>query len=106
MKKVSFLLTVVFWVIITSVSVVSAGQLEWTDIPPTALLSPRTAHVAVWTGEEMIIWGGGDGSGNVFGDGARYNPTTKTWTAMADFRTDPDAPSPRAGISFFKNPVF
>ena len=34
-------------------------------------------HTAVWTGEEMIVWGGGD-SGTDYG--ARYDPVLDTWT--------------------------
>ncbi len=51
---------------------------------PTALEdapSPRSRHVAVWTGTEMIIWGGstnasGTGAMNT---GAIYNPATSSW---------------------------
>ncbi len=39
----------------------------------------RAGHTAVWTGSEMIVWGGQDFSG-FLGDGARYNPTTDSWT--------------------------
>ena len=39
---------------------------------------PRTNHVAVWTGDRMIVWGG-------YGDlwlatGGRYDPASDTWT--------------------------
>ena len=44
----------------------------------------------VWTGSEMIIWGGTDGF-NVVNTGARYNPTTDTWAAT----TITNAPSIR-----------
>jgi N-acetylneuraminic acid mutarotase len=43
---------------------------------------PRTHHTAVWTGTEMIVWGGADTSG-VLNTGGRYNPTTNTWTATS-----------------------
>ncbi len=33
----------------------------------------RFGHTAVWTGSEMIIWGGYDGS-NDFNTGYKYNP--------------------------------
>jgi len=40
---------------------------------------PRQMHSAVWTGTEMIIFGGGDG---IFReDGSRYNPASNSWTA-------------------------
>ncbi len=44
--------------------------------------APRKLHTVVWTGTEMIIWGGANGSTN-FNDGGRYNPTTKTWTTIS-----------------------
>jgi|GEM_PF-4182794 len=52
---------------------------------PTATLgapSARANHTAVWTGSEMIIWGGNDGS-SVFNTGYRYNPASDSWTAMS-----------------------
>jgi N-acetylneuraminic acid mutarotase len=42
--------------------------------------SARTGHTAVWTGSEMIIWGGSDRFGTR-NSGARYNPTTDSWVA-------------------------
>ena len=38
--------------------------------------SPRAYHTAVWTGTEMIVWGGSDRSG------ARYDPSTDRWTLL------------------------
>jgi hypothetical protein len=40
--------------------------------------SARSYHTAVWTGSEMIVWGGWIGQGAT-NTGARYNPTTDTW---------------------------
>ena len=42
---------------------------------------PRVDHVAVWTGTEMIVWGGVDGISWLNG-GGRYAPTSDSWTAM------------------------
>ena len=42
--------------------------------------SPRSKPSAVWTGREMIIWGGYDGT-TMFNTGARYDPVTNTWLA-------------------------
>ena len=39
----------------------------------------RYLHTAVWTGSEMIIWGGHD-TWNYVNTGGRYNPATDTWT--------------------------
>ena len=42
----------------------------------------RHAHTAVWTGSEMIVWGGEAVSGYL-NSGSRYNPTTDSWTAIS-----------------------
>ena len=34
----------------------------WTAIPTAGAPAGRDAHVAVWTGSQMIVWGGVDGS--------------------------------------------
>ncbi len=51
----------------------------WTNISQINAPSARSYHTAVWTGSEMIIWGGWLGSATT-NTGARYNPTTDTWT--------------------------
>ena len=63
----------------------------WTLIATNTITAPRVLHSAVWTGSEMIIWGG---SGTkIFNDGGRYNLTASTpWTAL----TANGAPDPRA----------
>jgi hypothetical protein len=61
---------------------------------PTALAgapTARTGHVAVWTGSMMIVWGGSNGGGTYYGDGAEYDPDARTWTSISTV----DAPSPR-----------
>ncbi len=45
--------------------------------PPSA----RQEHTAVWTGSEMIVWGG-QGLG-ALNDGGRYNPAANSWSALA-----------------------
>ncbi len=42
----------------------------------------RDFHTAVWTGSEMIVWGG-LGNGAVLNTGGRYNPSTDSWTATS-----------------------
>ncbi len=44
----------------------------------TGALPARTAASAVWTGREMLVWGGDDGTGPL-NTGARYDPATDTW---------------------------
>jgi hypothetical protein len=46
-------------------------------------------HTAVWTGSEMIVWGGKDA--DRFGDGGRYSPASNTWVPIGIN----GAPSPR-----------
>ncbi|MDD5224204.1 MAG: fibronectin type III domain-containing protein [bacterium] len=56
---------------------------SWTATSPgTNVPSARYGHTAVWTGTEMIIWGGNDG--NYFNIGGRYNPSTDAWSPTTD----------------------
>jgi len=42
--------------------------------------SARQFHSAVWTGREMIVWGGRDDDDQDLATGGRYNPTTDAWS--------------------------
>ena len=53
---------------------------SWAPVAPSPL-SGRGGHRAVWTGREMLVWGGFDSA--VRGDGALYNPFDDTWVRMA-----------------------
>ncbi len=61
----------------------------WTDTSLANAPSARDQHTAVWTGSEMIIWGGYDGS--YLNTGGRYEPATDSWMAT----TTINAPSAR-----------
>jgi N-acetylneuraminic acid mutarotase len=55
---------------------------SWRPVSQVGAPSARSNHTAVWTGSEMIVWGGyrQDGYEDVFLDtGARYDPVTDTW---------------------------
>jgi hypothetical protein len=54
----------------------------WTATSITNAPAGRIRHAAVWTGSEMIVWGGADSS-NQFNTGGRYNPSTDSWTATS-----------------------
>jgi hypothetical protein len=57
---------------------------RWRRLPP-APLSPRSGEAAVWTGTEMVIWGGNtssSGNGSPAADGAAYNPNTNRWRLL------------------------
>ena len=45
-------------------------------------LSPRSGQASVWTGAELLIWGGTEYGGPEAGDGAAYDPVTRTWSPM------------------------
>lgn len=51
----------------------------WTSTSATNAPSARSFHTAVWTGMEMIVWGGWDGLNSFNNTGGRYNPVTDTW---------------------------
>jgi N-acetylneuraminic acid mutarotase len=54
----------------------------WTATSTTNAPSARSDHTAVWTGSEMIVWGGENYYGFANG-GGRYNPSTDSWTALS-----------------------
>jgi hypothetical protein len=70
---------------------------SWTATSITNAPDGRVGHTAVWTGSEMIVWGGffADNIGNThpFDTGGRYNPRTDSWTATSTI----NAPGARGG---------
>ncbi|MFZ5787734.1 MAG: Kelch repeat-containing protein [Acidobacteriota bacterium] len=62
--------------------------------PTTLANAPegRTAHTAVWTGSEMIVWGGSNTNLQYLSTGGRYNPVSDTWVPTA---MTAGVPSPR-----------
>lgn len=67
----------------------------WGLMATTNQPAARIDHTVVWTGDEMIVWGGRNGFGSeiVYGNGARYNPSTDTWHPVSAV----GAPSARYG---------
>jgi N-acetylneuraminic acid mutarotase len=63
----------------------------WTSTNLTNAPTARTGATAVWTGSEMIVWGGGNAGFTQLNTGGRYNPTTDSWTSTSLT----NAPSPR-----------
>ena len=63
----------------------------WTATSITNAPAARGSHTAVWTGSEMIVWGGYGGSS--FNTGGRYDPSTDSWTSTSTA----NAPSARNG---------
>ena len=56
---------------------------NWTATTTIQAPTGREFPTAVWTGNEMIVWGGfsDDGSFNYLNTGGRYNPSTDRWLA-------------------------
>jgi hypothetical protein len=55
----------------------------WTPTNLTGAPDTRVSHTAVWTGSEMVVWGGFDDITGVLNTGGRYNPTADSWTASS-----------------------
>jgi ankyrin repeat protein/N-acetylneuraminic acid mutarotase len=65
---------------------------SWKTVTTKGAPSKRCWHTLVWTGKEMIVWGGGNTT-KVLGDGGRYTPARDSWRPIS---TD-GAPNPRLG---------
>ncbi len=71
----------------------------WTPLPSAGAPVARNFHTAVWTGTEMIVWGGYSSAISptnplnfkAVNTGAIYDPLTRTWKTMSTV----NAPSPR-----------
>jgi N-acetylneuraminic acid mutarotase len=68
---------------------------SWMATSTTSAPIGRSLHIAVWTGNEMIVWGGYNYPVGDLNDGGRYNPATDTWVAVSTV----NAPSPRESHS-------
>jgi hypothetical protein len=66
------------------ISAPSAGCADdtWTPTSTTNAPVARRLHTAIWTGSEMIVWGGAV-NGPEVNTGGRYNPSTDSWTATS-----------------------
>ena len=63
---------------------------SWTPTATANAPGGREGHTAVWTANEMIVWGGANEIG-LLDSGGRYDPATNSWTATGTA----NAPSPR-----------
>jgi len=55
----------------------------WTATSTLNAPTARLYHTAVWTGSEMIVWGGVDDSLGYLNTGGRYNPVTDSWISTS-----------------------
>lgn len=57
---------------------------------PSSSIAPRVGNSAVWTGDELIVWGGEEvqwsprQTRHLPGDGAAYNPKERSWLTLSD----------------------
>jgi N-acetylneuraminic acid mutarotase len=63
---------------------------NWTATSTTNAPDSRSRHTAVWTGSEMIVWGGQDENSIPSNTGGRYNPNADSWLATST-ASAPDA---------------
>lgn len=62
----------------------AAVSSDWVELD-RGLIEPRWPALALWTGEEVVIWGGEPrGGGLPLEGGAAYRPATDTWRMMSD----------------------
>lgn len=74
----------------------SAETAGWALLPK-APIGPRGEHTAIWTGREMVVWGGvRDYEVDPLTDGAAYDPQAGTWRMLA-----PAPLAPRFGARAF-----
>ena len=58
-------------------------------LPPSPL-DRRQDHSLVWSGEEVLVWGGHDSNQHEpFPDGAAYSPTTDSWRLLPENDLEP-----------------
>jgi hypothetical protein len=68
-----------------TVAALSTGH--WSALPGAPIV-PRSGAATVWTGRELILWGGTSDDGIPHRDGAAYDPATNRWEVL------PQAPMP------------
>jgi hypothetical protein len=64
----------------------------WTPIPNDGAPAARYAHTAVWSGSEMIVWGGRS-DGEYVNNGGAYDPLTEAWRATTTVGAPPGSGS-------------
>lgn len=59
---------------------------------PAAPIPARSSAASVWTGGRLLVWGGQGPDDTLYGDGASYDPVTRTWATLP-----PSPLTPRVG---------
>jgi hypothetical protein len=68
---------------LASVAAASLARYKWSVLPAAPIVS-RSSAVGVWTGRELLVWGGASGRNGavLHADGAAYDPSTRTWSSL------------------------
>lgn len=71
-------------IVLNSGSILNPGNSSdpWKPMSLIGAPAGRREAVGVFTGAEMIVWGGHDNQGNALNSGGRYNIVTDSWTAL------------------------
>jgi hypothetical protein len=76
-----------------AVTAADLATYRWSELPK-APIAGRNGAATVWTGSEMVIWGGRpDLSLKDFDDGAAYNPATRRWRILSPSPLDARVPT-------------
>jgi N-acetylneuraminic acid mutarotase len=73
---------------------------SWIRMSTANAPASRYGHIGVWTGREMIVWGGNPvySGATWLTSGGRYDPSNDTWTATADDANTPPAAAGRSAV--------
>ncbi|MBI5517296.1 MAG: hypothetical protein HY909_26220 [Deltaproteobacteria bacterium] len=63
----------------------------WLGVRSAPRQGPRQGQTAVWTGDQVLLWGGTDADGRLLAEGWRYDPRRDSWAPLATANT----PDPR-----------
>jgi N-acetylneuraminic acid mutarotase len=77
-----------------------AGTDKWVTNWPFCP-NPKANHAAVWTGSEMIVWGGYDYSKHFDKSGAIYNLSSDSWSSISNS----NAPTYQSGYNEIRPPA-
>lgn len=66
---------------------------QWVAINASNAPAARYGHSAVWTGDQMLVWGGLGSNGSPLASGGAYDPASDTWTVLSST----NAPAARYG---------
>lgn len=64
----------------------------WTQVQPPGTPTARAAPTAVWTGYQVVVWGGVDATGATLDTGGRFTPSVNQWASVSTGNA-PDARS-------------